>query len=381
MLQLVAMSLNNSAYLDNMDMNYSNEIQLLISTVNKEIVDLNIIREHSNPPTQASSEFLTNKEQGDWAEQTLMKAINEQSIHYHAVKYGRGDDCVAGDPGFADFYESYQNELDEIGKRPDLLIFERGVIDQSIVDISKMPRDYLDSIVPKAKCGIEVRSSAFLINKYDKYMADKVAKATKNVFDIKETILGHHSDLLKRKDRALFDIISNISGENIHVVEYRSPSWRSTPELSELSSLLKEMKHNLKEIQKRDFLSITPKIEDLKVVYNWIQKYNVPHYYVQVFFDRAYGISYKNILELLNDEAQEGGVYFIESDVKNQNKTTIKIRANYGKMVLSRVELPSHYSVMKELARGRLLFYVKFRDSLAAVSKDELNTLVGFDLI
>lgn len=31
------------------------------------------------PPTMANSEFLTNKEQGDWAEQIVFKAINEFS--------------------------------------------------------------------------------------------------------------------------------------------------------------------------------------------------------------------------------------------------------------------------------------------------------------
>jgi len=309
-----------------------------------------------------------------------MAAINTGSKQYCAVKYGRGDDCVAGDPGFASFYEQYQNELDTIGKRPDLLIFNRNDFDASITDISNYSLDILDEIVPKAKCGIEVRSSAFLIEKYDKYMTEKINNATKKVFTIKEQVLSNYSDLLKKKDSALFSIVQNIDDNNIHVIEYRSPSWKSTTELSELSSLLKEMKSNIKEIQKRDFLSITPKVEDLKVVYNWVQTYGVPHYYVQVFFDKAYGISYKNILELLTDEESEGGVYFIESDVKNQNKTTIKIRANYGKLVLSNIKLPEHHSTMKELARGRLLFYVKFKNSASIVSED-LNTLLGFELI
>ena len=35
------------------------------------------IQMSGRPPTMASSEFLTNKEQGDWAEKIIFKAINE----------------------------------------------------------------------------------------------------------------------------------------------------------------------------------------------------------------------------------------------------------------------------------------------------------------
>ena len=35
------------------------------------------------------------------------------------------DDIIAGDENFKEFYEEYQNELDEIGKRPDILIFDK----------------------------------------------------------------------------------------------------------------------------------------------------------------------------------------------------------------------------------------------------------------
>ena len=43
------------------------------------------------PPTMANSEFLTNKEQGDWAEQIVYNAINDNLANYCAIKYGRSD--------------------------------------------------------------------------------------------------------------------------------------------------------------------------------------------------------------------------------------------------------------------------------------------------
>ena len=60
------------------------------------------------PPTMANSEFLTNKEQGDWAEQVVYKAINEYSDEFFAVEYGRSESIAAGEEGFADFYKEYQ---------------------------------------------------------------------------------------------------------------------------------------------------------------------------------------------------------------------------------------------------------------------------------
>lgn len=360
-------------------MSYIEEIEKIISLVNKQIVDFDKRRERGSAPTQVSSEFLTNKEQGDWAEKTLMECINQNSKKYVAVKYGRDDDIIAGEDGFKEFYDAYQDELDTIGKRPDLLIFEKKDFPFDTTNISKMEINDLDKIVRLAKCGIEVRSSAFLIEKYEDYMNYRNKVLLESVMKIKNMILANFSDLLYSKDKALFEIIKMINEENAHTILFRTPTWRSTKELLSLSNLLKELNGNLKAIKSRTFLSITPKVEDLKVVYNWIKRYNVPHFYVQVFYDKAYGISFKKILELLASPELEGKEYFIESDIKNQNKTTIKIHANNEPNILEKVYLPEHYSEMKELGRGRLLFYVKFKTSASKLNPEGFKKLFGFD--
>lgn len=362
-------------------MSYIDLIDELICSVNPEIINFSEERTRSTAPTQVSSEFLTNKEQGDWAEKTLIEGINKNSTKYIAVKYGRDDDIIAGEEGFKDFYENYQNELDDIGKRPDVLIFDKKDFPYNDINISKLDSAKLDKLVPFAKCGIEVRSSAFLINKYEQFMNDRNNKLIEDSLKIRNLILTNYLNLLKNKDEELYKIIEMLSPDNIHVISYRTPCWRSSIELSELSNLLKELKNNINLISKRTFLSITPKVEDLKVVYNWIKKYNVPHFYVQVFFDRAYGISFEKILKLISNPLLEGKEYFIESDIKNQNKTTIKIRANKEMNVLEKVELPEHYSQMKELGRGRLLYYVKFKDSYSIINHSEWENLFGFKLI
>lgn len=106
-------------------MEYRKKIEELINSVDKSLVDISKERKKPNTPTQVSSEFLTNKEQGDWAESTLLNVINENSNNLIAVKYGRDEDIIAGEPGFKEFYDKYQDELDTIGKRPDILIFKK----------------------------------------------------------------------------------------------------------------------------------------------------------------------------------------------------------------------------------------------------------------
>ena len=161
----------------------------------------------------------------------------------------------------------------------------------------------------------------------------------------------------------------------MHEIEYRCRNWKSTNELQQLSGYLKEIKEHLNDLAKRQSLSITPKVEDLRVVYTWIQKYNVPHYYVQVFFDKAYGISFQKILSLIADDEKEGQEYSIARDPKNQRKPTIKINACNEICILDKIALPEHYSEMKTLNKGRLLFYVRFKESNAVINQDGFKDL------
>ena len=60
-------------------MSYKDTIEQLKSSVSSSLVDLDSERTRGRPPSQAYSEFLTNREQGDWAETLILKAINETS--------------------------------------------------------------------------------------------------------------------------------------------------------------------------------------------------------------------------------------------------------------------------------------------------------------
>ena len=123
---------------------------------------------------------------------------------------------------------------------------------------------------------------------------------------------------------------------------------------------MKNLKQQIKILQTRDYLSITPKIEDIVSINRWIQNYDVPHYYLQVFFDKAYIISFTDILEITSNPNNEDVVFSIERNVKNQGKTTINVDIRVARELIGRVDMPVHSSVMKEQERGRLLFYVTF---------------------
>lgn len=360
---------------------YKDLINELCATIHTGLIDFDEPRSEASMPTQASSEFITNKQQGDWAEDVIFRAINNNSQNIVAVRYGKSDDLVAGDVGFEQFFNNYQNELDTIGKRPDILLFKKEDFDEELgFDISSKESCEIEKYVSKAIAGIEVRSSAFLINKYTEEVNRIIRENTQKALLIRNKILNDYIDLLEQKRPELVNLLQNLNEVSVRTLDYRVSSWRSSQRLQELSSMLSDLKKCLKVVQKRNTLSITPKVEDLKVVHKWIMTYNVPHFYVQVFFDKIYGISFKQILELVANPDWEDEKYFVEQDTKNQNKTTIKIPSQDGVCIAQALTEPNHRSVRKELNRGRLLFYVKFDGGEAFLDKNNFDSLFACDL-
>ena len=362
-------------------MTYFDKIRKLTNKVPVTLVDFSLPRPPASPPTQASSNFITNKEQGDWAENLITRAINEASKNHLAVKYGKSDDLVAGEAGFDEFYREFQNELDTIGKRPDLLVFRKSdFVAEWGYDISHLPHERITEYVKKAVAGIEVRSSAFLIDRYEEAMKTRAKKFTAIALETKEKILAEYLDVLSTPKREKYiDLLKSISVKTLSITDFRVPGWRSDERQVQVNELFIRLKSAIKEIQKRDYLSITPKVEDIKVVYKWIETFYVPHLYFQVFFDKVYGISFEQILQIISKPNNDGDIYSLESDIKNQNKTTIKINSKAGIEIASKVVEPDHKSVRKEMGRGRLLFYVTFQGGTAYLDIGNLTQTLGID--
>lgn len=287
-------------------MDYRKRIEHLIKALPRDIIDLSQKRRRSNPPTQAFSQFVINREQGDWAEDLLFRAILEVDRGIVPVRYGRTDKIVAGEPGFKEFYNKYQDELDQIGKKPDLLIFQESDYDDKWNhDITTLDPELLDKIIPKARAAFEIRSSAFLVEEYQKD---------------------------ERKG-------------------------------------------------KRQFLSFTPKVEDIYVIYKWIEIYGVPHFYVQVFFDKVYCISFEDILKIISDNTARNKIFTVERNAKNQFKSTIHIDVNSGVCLAEKVEMPEHRSEVKKLISGRLLFYVTFRGGYTKIDLTSLVKVLNLEVL
>lgn len=357
-------------------MTYKEKIHQLFLKIPQDIIPgFNQPRGRNRPPTQAFSEFLTNREQGDWAEKLILNAINKTNKDFVAVQYGKSDKLVAGEAGFKEFYEAYQDELDHIGKRPDILVFRvKDYKPTWNFSISHLTEEEQKFIVPKAIAGLEIRSSSFLAEKYDKHFQQERDNSASRILAIQQEILENYVDVLDEDWRKM---VENISSENLGQVTFNLPRWRKNLRQMELKEKLKELKELLRITQKRDFLSVTSKIEDLLVVYKWIQTFNVPHFYFQVFFDKVYGVAFENILELISDSANRDSKFFIEQDEKNQQKTTIKINVKEGIEIAGKVAMPNHQSDFRELDRGRLLFFIKFEGGEAYLNTKNLFKLLN----
>jgi hypothetical protein len=353
---------------------YKDTIEGLARKVPPGIVDFNIPRVRSSPPTQASSEFITNREQGDWAERLILQAINKTNQNFVAVRYGRADQCVAGEQGFEEFYESYQDELDRIGKRPDLLIFKTEDYDYDwSFDISRLPGDLLDGIVPKAVAGLEVRSSSFLIEQYDKERSEQLIVLRSKLFELRDEIIANFGDTLPEPLKLA---LQNANEKNLAELTWTTPR-KSNERLADLAGRLSAVRELKDKIHKtRGYLSFTAKVEDLYVVRRWVQTYGVPHYYFQVFFDRVYGISFEHILRVISAPDNKGRRFTIERNTKNQFKTTIHMNVKEGQEIAYKVTMPQHRSEMKRLPRGRLLFHVTFEGGEAFLNLGTLYTLL-----
>ena len=186
-------------------------------------------------------------------------------------------------------------------------------------------------------------------------------EAEEKCLEIREKLLQEpFASLLREKSPEIYNFVQQATVSKFRELTFRRRSWSSSKELLQLSEWLKLLKEKMKVLHKRDYLSITPKVEDIALVNRWIQRFGVKHYYLQVFFDKAYIMSFEDILKLITNPKNEGAKFSIERDVKNQGKTTVKVNVQVGSELLGRIDMPEHRSQLKELDRGRLLFYVTF---------------------
>jgi hypothetical protein len=104
----------------------------------------------------------------------------------------------------------------------------------------------------------------------------------------------------------------------------------------------------------RETPSFTVKVEDLVIVYRWLERNKVSQAYCQVFFDSIFAI---NFLEIFATIAR-GEDFTIETPAKSQEKATIMIPITAGLKVGRGTSLPTFAAEHKVTALGRHDAYV-----------------------
>lgn len=123
----------------------------------------------------------------------------------------------------------------------------------------------------------------------------------------------------------------------------------------------------------REVPSFTVKVEDLVIVYRWIERTGLSQAYAQVFFDTAWAMDFADIFEWIGSSEK----LKIENPDKSQGKATILVPITAGEQIGRFRETPQHEVIPKRNRLGRHDTYLQPVFNPAAL---ELDT-VAFDRV
>ncbi len=104
----------------------------------------------------------------------------------------------------------------------------------------------------------------------------------------------------------------------------------------------------------RETPSFTVKVEDLVIVYRWLERHRVSQSYCQVFFDSVFAINFLDIFATI----ASGEGFSIETPAKSQEKATIMIPITCGIQVGKATGLPTFAAEHHVTKLGRHDAYV-----------------------
>jgi AccI restriction endonuclease len=104
----------------------------------------------------------------------------------------------------------------------------------------------------------------------------------------------------------------------------------------------------------RETPSFTVKVEDLVIVYRWLERHRVSQSYCQVFFDSVFAINFLDIFVTI----ASGESFSIETPAKSQEKATIMIPITRGVQVGKATGLPTFAAEHHVTQLGRHDAYV-----------------------
>lgn len=104
----------------------------------------------------------------------------------------------------------------------------------------------------------------------------------------------------------------------------------------------------------RESPSFTVKVEDLIIVYRWMERFDVPQSYVQVFLDSIFGINFLDLFNIIGS----GSGFKIEKPRASQNKTTLMVPITSGSLVAVCAREPEFITEIRETKLGRVDSFV-----------------------
>jgi hypothetical protein len=104
----------------------------------------------------------------------------------------------------------------------------------------------------------------------------------------------------------------------------------------------------------RESPSFTVKVEDLVIVYRWLERHRVPQSYCQVFFDSVFAINFLDIFATIGS----GRGFTIETPKKSQEKATIMIPITSGTQIGLAIAIPTFAAEHRVTELGRHDAYV-----------------------
>lgn len=175
---------------------------------------------------------------------------------------------------------------------------------------------------------------------------------------------GKRPDLLIFEKKKVKDIVENLSLQPFETIDPLADLALASIEVR--SSKFEALKYmEVRRRQKdagtkvaRDAPSFTVKVEDLVIVYRWLERKHIPQAYFQVFFDSVFAINVLDIFQLIGDWKKGSSIKF-ESPAKSQEKATIMIPITLGTQVGTLTALPDFTVEHKVTALGRHDAYVK----------------------
>lgn len=118
---------------------------------------------------------------------------------------------------------------------------------------------------------------------------------------------------------------------------------------------VRAQERELKKKGGRPCQSFTIKLEDLKIVFRWIENFRKPQIYCQVFFDSMFAINVLDIFEIIGS----GTGFSIETPDKSQGKITITIPVTSGRQVATYSAIPTFEVQHHRTRLGRHDAYVR----------------------